>query len=83
MPLNDRVPVEKFVPVTVTFPVNPCSSLVGEMLVGSGGPTVTVNDAARTPVCVSAFVTVTSRAVRAAVALIVMFAVIVVEFWTE
>jgi hypothetical protein len=44
---------------------------------------VTVNDAASVPVCVSALVTITSRAVSAAVPEIVILAVIVVEVWTE
>ena len=41
---------------------------------------VTVKAAAKVPVCVSAFVTTTSRAVAAAAGSIEMLAVIVVEF---
>ena len=40
VPENDSVEVPEesnAVPVTVTLPVNPCSSLVGEMLAGEGG----------------------------------------------
>jgi hypothetical protein len=78
VPEKDKVPVLKLVPVTVTFPVYSCSSLVGEILAGDGVPLVTVNAAASVPVCVSEFVTVTSLAVNAATALIVIFAVRVV-----
>ena len=45
VPENDSVdvpPASKLVPVTVTFPVQPCSSLVGAMLAGAGGGSVVV-----------------------------------------
>jgi hypothetical protein len=50
------------------------------MLDGDGAPLVIVNAAANVPVCVSAFVIITSRAERVAFAAMVMFAVTVVAF---
>jgi hypothetical protein len=83
VPLNDSVPVEKFVPVMVMLNVAPCMPVVGKIEIGMGAPDVIVNAPARVPVCASAFVTTTSRAVSAAVIEMEMLAVMVVLFWTE
>ena len=74
VPLNDRVPVLKFVPAIVILPMYPCSALVGETLAGDGAPDVTVNAATRVPVCESTLVITTSRAVSAAPLVMVMLA---------
>jgi thiazole synthase ThiGH ThiG subunit len=68
VPEKDSVGVAKFVPFTVkVVMVAPWTPEVGETAPdGTGAPLIIVNEAAKAPVCVSAFVIITSRAVKAA-----------------